>query len=265
MAESGLQGQTALVTGGARRLGRAIALTLAAAGADVVVHYCKSAAEARICGEEIAQRGRRVWLLSADLSSPAEAEALFSRAEAAAGKPLAILVNNAAIYPPASLLDLTAENLGQCIQINAFAPLQIARFFAAAWEKRGVGEYLPNIVNLLDCRVADFAAQHAGYFLAKRLLFDITLALARELAPTIRVNAVAPGHIIFPHRDEQKSAKSLAGAKPLPHRCTPSDVASAVLFLATHPALTGQVIYVDGGRHLRGPLFSPETNFTAVR
>jgi len=251
MVDSLLRGQAALVTGGGRRLGRAIALALAEAGVDVVVHYCSSATEAQICGEEIAMRGCRAWLLHADLSSPAAADGLFKQAEEIAGKPPALLINNAAVYPRESLMTLTADSLALSIQINSFAPLQIARSFAAAWRSRGASKYLPNIINILDCRIADFAAQHAGYHLAKRMLFDITLALARELAPAIRVNAVAPGFILPSQDKDEPPAERLAALNLLQRACTPADVASAVLFLAQNAAITGQVIYVDAGRHLR--------------
>ncbi|MCX7934090.1 MAG: SDR family oxidoreductase [Planctomycetota bacterium] len=256
MFECRLSGQTALVTGGARRLGRAIALALAEAGADIVVHYRASHAEAKACGEEIACRGRRAWLVQADLSSAPAAADLCARAEEAAGRPLTILVNNAAVYPQESLLALTADSLAQCLQVNAFAPLQIARAFAAAWQSRNAGEYLPNIINLLDCRVADFGVQRGAYLLAKRLLLDITLALAHALAPGIRVNGIAPGFILFPEDRERAAAREAAAAIPLRWAVAPAEVVGAALFLASQPAITGQVIYVDGGRHLHSTLGS---------
>jgi len=239
-----LSGKTALVTGAARRIGRAVALALARNGADVVVHYNTSASQAKELARHIGQLGRRAWTIQADLARPEEAEGLISRAVEQAG-PLHILINNAAIFPAGRLADLRPEELLESININALAPLLAGRAFAA--QGRGGA-----IVNLLDSRITDYDRTHAAYHLTRRMLLSLTRMMALEFAPAVRVNAVAPGAILPPPgREDENTAAAAAGN--LLGRCgTPEEVADAVLFLLTNEFVVGQVIYVDGGRHMRG-------------
>ena len=242
--EKSLSGRTALVTGAAKRLGRATALALAGAGADVIVHYRRSAAEAEAAAAEIRGAGRQAWTIAADLADPQQVDSLMQRAIDAAGG-VDILINNASIFPQGRLGEVSPGDLQASIQVNATAPLQLCRAFAAG----GRGG---DIVNFLDCRIADYDRAHAAYHLSKRMLFDITRMLALELAPDVKVNAVAPGLILPPSGEDEAYLARLAHTNPL-HRCgDPEEVARAVVFLVRSRFITGQVIFIDGGRHLKG-------------
>jgi pteridine reductase len=242
-----LNGQVALVTGAAKRIGRAIALALAEAGADVAVHYRRTQREAEELCERIRERGRRAWAVQADLESPVAAETLFSRVAESAGA-VDLLVNNASVFPEDTVLDFTPEQLHACVAVHSVAPLLLARRMAAQG-RPGC------IVNLLDARVVDYDRLHAAYHLSKRMLMSLTSMLALELAPGIRVNAVAPGLILPPEGKPDDYLERLAHTNPLNAYGDPEDIASAVLFLVQSRFVTGQVIYVDGGRHLKGRVY----------
>jgi pteridine reductase len=243
MAEmtSPLAGQVALVTGAARRLGRAIAEGLGAEGVRVVVHYGTSAPEAEEVVDGLRGLGTDAWSLQ-----DAEAvEGLVPRAADLAGAPVDILVNSAAVFAPSRLLDFPAEELAANLHVNAFAPLWLSRALAAQGRPG-------QILNLLDCRIVDYDAEHAAYHLSKRMLFSLTRMLALELAPGIRVNAVAPGLILPPQGEDEAYLQALAHTNPLQRHGGAGDVVRAALFLLHSDFVTGQVIYVDGGRHMMG-------------
>ena len=239
-----LSGKVALVTGAAKRIGRSTALALARNGADVVVHYNTSAAEAEALLGSIRGLGRRAWAIQADLAQPDEAEGLVAMAVEQAG-PVDILVNNAAIFAESCLSDFRPEELLENVSINALAPLLAGRAFAA--QGRGGA-----IVNLLDSRITDYDRTHAAYHLTKRMLLTLTRMMALEFAPAVRVNAVAPGAILPPPGREDDNMAAAAAGNLLGRCGTPEEVADAVLFLLTNEFVVGQVIYVDGGRHMRG-------------
>lgn len=247
MAELSLRGRRALVTGGAVRLGRAVSLALAEAGADVVVHFRDSETEARKTAAEIKRRGRRAWTIRADLSDPAGAEALFEAARREAG-PIRILINSASIFPPDRIPGLRWESLQANILLNAFAPLVLSRAVAA----QGLAS---DVVNLLDCRMDDYDDKHASYHLSKRMLFSLTRMMALEFAPMVRVNGVAPGLVLPPRGQGKGYLERLKDSNPLRRYGSPRDVAEAVLFLLKSVFITGQVVYVDGGRHMRGSVY----------
>lgn len=237
MSEAALTGMTALVTGGAKRLGRAIALGLAADGADVVVHYRTSAAEAEELCQEVAALGVRAWTVQADLGVADEVADLVARAVELAG-PLRILVNNASIFEPNAPADQRADQDARHMTVNAHAPLELTRRFAA--QKIASG----HVVNLLDTRLRGGDPEHESYIASKRALEEITRETALEFAPRIAVNAVAPG-LVLPEVGED------ASALPLQRHGSPDDVADAVVNLTKTRFVTGQIIFVDGGRHLR--------------
>lgn len=245
--ESRLDGRIALVTGAARRIGQAIALALAEEGADVVLHYHSAEAQALETCRRIRECGRRAWCLRANLSAPAEAEDLFARVLDEAG-PLDVLVNNASIFPENTVLDLAPEDLHECVNLHAVAPLLLSRRFAAQ-ARAGC------IVNLLDTRVQDYDRRHAAYHLSKRMLMTLTSMLALEFAPKVRVNGVAPGLILAPAGQPDDYLERLAHTNPLNTWGAPEDIAAATLFLVKSRFVTGQIIYVDGGRHLKGRVY----------
>jgi NAD(P)-dependent dehydrogenase (short-subunit alcohol dehydrogenase family) len=240
------EGRTALVTGAAKRLGRETALRLAACGINVVAHYRSSAVEAEALAAHIRAQGGQAWPLSADLADSAQAENLISRAQELAGV-ISILINSAAIFPETSLSSLEPDDLIENINVNAMAPLLIARAFA----RQGTEG---TIVNILDSRILDYDKSHVAYHLSKQLLFSLTRIMAIEFAPKIRVNAVAPGLVMPPVGKDERYLQELVWTTPLNRHGSPQDVSEAVVFLLRSDFVTGQVLYVDGGRHLKGTL-----------
>lgn len=247
-ANQPLQGQTALVTGGGKRLGAATAEALAKAGADVAVHYRTSREEAETTARRCRAYGVNAYTVPADLADPDEALQLVPCAIELAG-PIHILINSAAIFPESTLWDCTLSALEQCIRTNALAPLVLARSFAA----QGIEG---TVINFLDCRIADYDKNHVAYHLSKRMLFSLTRMMAAEFAPRVRVNAVAPGLILPPPGKDESYLASLAATNPLNRYGGPSDVTEAVLFLVQGRFITGQVIYLDGGRHMTGAFYA---------
>ena len=239
-----LIGRTALVTGGGKRLGRAIALALAGAGANVVVHYNRSEEEARGVAREIEGLGARSWAVGADLADPARAEGLIGKAGQAAGGRLDILVCSASIFPQGTFESITLDDIRENVAINAWAPFVLGRSFAA---QTGSG----HIVNLLDTRIAGYDWQHVAYQASKVLLGLLTRMMAVRFAPGIAVNAVAPGLILPPPGKDESYLESLRDTVPLRRTGSPEDITEAVLLLAGSSFITGQIIFVDGGRHLK--------------
>jgi len=238
-----LEGKSALVTGAARRIGRAISLALAREGANVAVHYSSSEREVAELAAEIESFGVQAVALRADLSDPDELAGLVDRAREALGA-IEILVNNASIFPSDTLETVDLEGLERNLEINAWAPLVLTRAFAAQSE-RG------HVINLLDSRVSGFDHTHAAYIFSKHVLSAITRTTALELAPGIAVNGIAPGLILPPAGKDEEYVDRLAQTVPLKRRGSPEDIAAAAVFLATSEFVTGETIYVDGGRHLK--------------
>ena len=238
-----LEGKSALVTGAARRIGRAISLALAREGANVAVHYSDSEKEALSLVAEIEKLGVRTVALRADLFDKGELETLLDRAREALGT-IEILVNNASIFPSDTLGTVELESLERNLEINAWAPLVLTRAFAAQSEHG-------HVINLLDSRVSGFDHTHAAYIFSKHVLGAITRTAALELAPGIAVNGIAPGLILPPAGKDEEYVDRLAQTVPLKRRGSPEDIAAAAVFLATSEFVTGETIYVDGGRHLK--------------
>lgn len=237
-------GRTALITGGARRIGRACALALAREGYDLVIHYRRSHAAAKSLAREAETLGARVWLVRGDLSRPAEAARVFDRAVSCAG-PIGLLLNNASTYEESALADVRAEEIVRNLNLHALSPLVLGRRFAAQ-RKKGM------ILNFLDARMVRHDSRHAAYQMSKRLLHELTKMMAVEFAPRVRVNAVAPGAILPPPGASAAYVRRLERANPLQRMGTPEEVARAVVYLAGTEFVTGQAIFVDGGYHLKG-------------
>ena len=244
---SWLTGKTALVTGAAKRIGRGTALALAAQGVNVVIHYRASQDEAEAVAAEARDRGIRAWTIQADLQEPMEAEQVLPRAVEAAG-PIQILINNASIFAESRITDFTLQDLADNVQVNAVAPLLISRAFVAQGCEGA-------IVNFLDTRFIEYDEEHAAYHLSKRMLFTLTRMMALEFAPAIRVNAVAPGLILPPPGKDEAHLQSVASTNPLHRVGTLEGIMDAVLFLLRSEFITGQVIFVDGGYHMKGCVY----------
>jgi hypothetical protein len=237
----------ALVTGAGQRLGRAVALELGRAGWGVVVHYRRSAAEAETVAEEIRAGGGAAVTVGADLNDEAARHGLITHATQAAGAPLTALVNCAAMFEHDTIDTLSEELLQRHIALNTFTPSLLAREFAEALPEgaRGV------VVNFLDFKLANPYPDHFSYTLSKYALSGATDLLARALAPRVRVNAVAPGYTLPAPGQSDADFQRLKDDTPLKRGSTPEDIAHAVRFLIENEAVTGQTIYVDGGRRFR--------------
>ena len=232
----------ALVTGGAFRIGRAICEMLADCGAHVIIHYRSSASGAAELQDQFDGRGVRSFTLQADLVSEEACRELIEQAAAFKGS-LDILVNNAAVFRKDPLATTTADKLIGEFWPNLFAPILVTRAFAAR-AKPG------RVVNMLDRRVAGLDPSCLSYVLSKKALADFTRMAALDLAPDITVNAVAPGAILPPPGAGETYMEEHADPVPLERPCTPVDVAAAVRYLLCEDAVTGQVLYIDGGQHL---------------
>lgn len=242
MTQKKLSGKKALVTGAGRRIGRAIALSLAKEGADIVIHYRNSAAEAKELGGQLSAMGVRSWPVKADFARPDEYSTLITRSIEAAGQ-LDILVNSASIFLQGTLSDMELAGLTSHMEVNAWVPFLLSRDFARH-AKRG------DIINLLDTRVDGYDWAHVPYILSKHVLSALTKMTALEYAPDIRVNGVAPGLILPPPGKDESYLDKLVDTVPLKRHGSPEDVAEAVIYLLKSDFLTGTVIHVDGGRHI---------------
>ncbi len=243
MAQRRFEGKTALVTGAAKRIGREIAIALAEEGANIVVHYRTSAKEAEELCSQLAEYHVLSWPVKADFGNPEEYETLIKRSIETAGW-LDILINSASVFFPNTLKDLDFEGLMKGMKINAWAPFVLIRDFS-----RTVGQ--GKVVNLLDTRITGYDWSHVGYILGKRALYTLTRMAAVEFAPRITVNAVSPGLILPPPGKDEDYLNWLANTVPLKKHGKASDITDAVIYLLKSDFVTGQVIYVDGGRHLR--------------
>ena len=238
-----LTGQTALITGGAVRLGRALALALAEAGARIVIHYRDSAAAARELVETLRGGGTEAFLVQGDLVSEAACREVIAQAAAAAGG-LDILVNNAGVFHRRRLAEADEAAVLAEFWPNLFAPLFLIRAFAAT-APRG------RILNLLDRRIAAHDPACVPYQLSKKGLEELTSLAALELAPRFTVNAIAPGAVLPPPGEGPEYLARHGGAAPLETPCTEADICAAARYLLGSDVVTGQVIFVDGGMHLR--------------
>jgi NAD(P)-dependent dehydrogenase (short-subunit alcohol dehydrogenase family) len=242
-----LEGKTALITGAAKRLGRAMAVAVAKNGTNVVIHYHRSAAEATALLTEIEGLGVKGWLVQADLADPQQVEGLFDQASGRAG-PIDILINNASIWPKETLWEISDASLQEAMRVHTLAPLVLSRGFA---QQNRPG----HIINILDTRLTSYDKQHVAYLLSKRSLLTLTRMLALELAPAIAVNAIAPGLILPPEGEDETYLQKLSHTNPLNRHGDPQDVTEAVLFLLGSRFVTGQIVYVDGGYHMKGHLY----------
>lgn len=233
----------ALVTGGARRIGRALSLALAGAGFDVAIHYGRSGDEAEAAAREIESLGRRAVLLEADLAQEAQTGSLVDRATAALG-PLSVLVNNAAVFEEDGFDDMSRAGWDRHMETNLRAPLVLAQAFARQAPDGAC------IVNLLDQRVWKPNPQFFSYTLSKAALWAATRTMAQALAPRIRVNGVGPGPTLPSVHQTPEDFAAEAANVPLQRRATPDEIAKAVLYLVDASSVTGQMIAVDGGQHL---------------
>ena len=242
-----LKGRKALITGGAKRIGFACAKGLAKRGVDIVLHFNTSEKEVNESIKALEDFDVAISAIQGDLTVPEVADALFEKAEIENG-PIDILVNNASIFPEDTMMESDHDSLQDNFTVNAYAPLAIAKSMAAK-SRNGT------IVNMLDARMNDYDANHFSYHVSKRLLFDFTRTMSLEFAPNIRVNGIAPGLILPPEGQDNAYLERLASSNPLNKVGAVDDVVRALLFLIESTFVTGQIIYVDGGRHMMGNVY----------
>ncbi len=238
--------RAALVTGGAKRLGRAIALALADSGVAVAVHARASLGEAEATAEACRRKGVGAVVLGADLALEADAAALVGRAAGALGT-LGILVNNASVFERDEWDDATRASWDRHLEPNLRAPFVLTQAFARALPDEAEGA----VVNILDQRVWSLTPHFVSYTVAKAGLWALTQSMALALAPRIRVNAVGPGPAMPSPRQTEAQFRRQCATLPLGRGTDPDEVARAVLALLTLPSVTGQMIATDGGQHLQ--------------
>jgi NAD(P)-dependent dehydrogenase (short-subunit alcohol dehydrogenase family) len=242
MAELALSGQVALVTGAAKRIGRSIASRLAREGADVVVNYGRSRAEAEELVAEIQALGRRALAWQADVSRSDQVRAMFAAVEKYFGR-LDILVNNAGMFVPAPFERLTEEQWDRILGTNLKSQYLCAQAAVPLMKRRGRGR----IVNISSIGAFQPKPAYVHYCVSKAGVVMLTRCLARALGPEIAVNSVAPGKIEFPGEEPDEA---YIRRTPLARVGTGEDIAEAVLFFIRAEFITGQVLLVDGGRTL---------------
>lgn len=242
-----MQGETVLITGGAKRLGRATALAMAQCGFNVLVHYNESRDEAESLLEELHTLDVSAWIVQGVLSDANSCSELLESCREVTGT-IEHLVNNASIFPDNTLEELTMTSLESNMAINTLAPFILSKGLKDAGS-------LKTVTNLLDTRIVDYDKNHVSYHLSKRALMSLTSMMALEWAPDVRVNAVAPGLILPPEDKDESYLQGLAHTNPLQTVGTEKDISDAILFLINSTFVTGQIIYIDGGRHLKGRVY----------
>ncbi|HTD04135.1 MAG TPA: SDR family oxidoreductase [Undibacterium sp.] len=237
--------RVALVTGAAKRIGRSIALTMAARGWDIAVHYGRSAADANSLVAEIAALGRRAVALSCDLLDEAATRELLPRAVAALGQ-VNCVVNNASLFEEDDARSFSQAGMDRHMRINLAAPVLLAQaLHAATPEGRQAC-----VINLLDQKLYNLNPDFLSYTLSKAALQCATTTLAQALAPKVRVVGIAPGITMASGDQSQADFASAHQVTPLGRSSTPEDIANTVCFVAEAAAITGTTLLVDGGQHL---------------
>jgi NAD(P)-dependent dehydrogenase (short-subunit alcohol dehydrogenase family) len=237
--------RAALVTGGGRRLGHAIALALAEAGFAVAIHCRASRTEAERTAAACRAHGVDACVVQADLADEAATAGLVAEAAAVLG-PVGVLVNNASLFERDEWDSVTAESWNAHMATNLRAPFVLIQAFAGALPAGSQGL----VVNLIDQRVWALTPHFVSYTVSKAALWTLTQTMALALAPRIRVNAIGPGPALPSPRQSQEQFARQEAAVPLRHGTSPAEIAQAVLAILRMPAMTGQMIALDGGQHL---------------
>lgn len=245
----------ALITGGAKRLGRAMALALAADGWDVAISYLEAQSEAEATVDEIRAFGRKGAALHADLTVEAETDELIDRAAAALGSPLTCLINNASIFEFDDLPGMNRAGWDRALESNLRAPVRLSQLFGAqapATGRDSAGESTASavIVNMIDQRVLKPTPMFMSYSIAKMGLWAFTRMAAQALAPQVRVMGIGPGPTLRGVRQSEPHFAAQRASTLLERGAGPEDIVAALRFILASPALTGQMIAVDGGQHL---------------
>ncbi len=245
----------ALVSGAGGRLGQAMALALAARGYDVAIHFASSQAGAKVTRDGVAAAGQKAVLLQADLLDQEAVDTLVPRAAEALGGPLSVLINNASIFEYDTLQTATAESWDRHMDSNLRAPFFLTQAFAAQAPRAvedAQGEPMARalVVNMIDQRVRKLTPEFMTYTLAKMGLWALTRTAAQALAPDVRVNAIAPGPTLIGARQSAAHFARQRKNTVLERGVNPKDITAALTYFMDAPAVTGQLLAVDGGQHL---------------
>ena len=234
-----------LITGSAKRIGRQLALDLAGAGYDIAVHCNHSVVEANEVARLIRDMGQRAVIVQGDLSLADTPERLISQASFELGG-LTGLINNASIFEPDEVGAITINSWAQHQDTNLRAPVMLAQAFAKQLPSDAYG----NIINIIDQRVWKLNPKFFSYTASKSALWTVTRTLAQALAPRIRVNAIGPGPALPNIRMDEEDFAKQSRLTLLGRGTSPAEISAAVKFILSQPALTGQMIVLDGGQHL---------------
>ena len=237
--------KAALVTGGARRIGRALVLALAEARYAVAIHHHRSHAEAEALAAQVCRGGGKAVALAADLADETAVKALLPQATAALG-PVGVLVNNASLFDNDTVRTATRESWDAHLAVNLRAPFVLIQEFAALLPAEAAGA----VVNLLDERVWNLTPYFTSYTLSKDALWTLTRTMALALAPRIRVNGIGPGPALPSPRQSPQQFLDRCRVLPLRRGTSPEEIGAALRFILAAPAMTGQMIALDGGEHL---------------
>lgn len=250
-----MRGGAALVTGGAQRLGRAMVLKLVSRGTDVAIHYNSSREPAEALAGEVRAQGVKAVALGADLLDRHATARLVPAATEALGGPLTVLINSASIFEHDTFETATWESWDRHIGSNVRAPFELIQAFAAQAPKGardGNGEPIASacVVNMIDQRVRKLTPQFSTYTIAKAALWTLTRTAAQAFGPDIRVNGIGPGPTLRGSRQSEDHFAAQRAATVLERGAGPEDIAAALAFILDAPALTGQLLCIDGGQHL---------------
>ncbi len=238
-----LGNQTILITGGARRLGKVMALAAARAGADIILHHAHSPADAEGTASQIRSLGRKAWVIEADLNDLEQTQILIQSVFSLA--PVNALINNAAIFKAVDLANTSIQDWKEHLQINLTAPFLLSQAFAAQYQ----GQQPGRVINILDWRALRPGKDHFPYTISKSALAAMTRSMALALAPDIIVNGIALGAIL-PPGDEDFSAALIKNV-PMKRWAKLEELEELTVWLLSSPAyITGEIIHLDGGRHL---------------
>lgn len=234
-----------LITGAAKRLGREIALAMAYDGWNVAIHYNNSHEEAQITAEEIRKKGRKAITVKADLTNHEEVAKIFPLVNEQLGE-ISCLINNASMFKNDNIGNVTLENMQDNMATHLYAPVILSQQFAKQLQGEG------NIINMLDYCVLNLPEKFISYAISKSALWTATQMLARQLAPKIRVNGIAPGHSMMNEKEATENFTKAYNATPVQKPTMPEEICNAVKFIISSPTMNGNIIPLDGGKHLIG-------------
>lgn len=239
-----LSGCWALITGGAKRIGSNIGIALARAGANIIVHYNRSKKEAEELCKRLTGKGKKAIAIQADLHDSSSVSDLWEKSLKVSNGKIDILINNAATFIPNTISNVSPSDIIRDIQINAIAPFMLMRFMC---EQMKGG----SIINFLDCRIRDHNRYYISYHISKKVLEIITSMFALEFSSRFKINAIAPWLVFPPEGKDEKFMKKIAMRSLIPRPAKIEDIVDTVIFLLKNQYITGQIIYVDGGYHLK--------------